>query len=452
MAFDVFVEREMIGKQATDLYVRAQLLAADPSLIPVEGVQQKTPKADLTRQHNRLITSAKYANYLNEQLALLEGLGLTRLGSLDLALLPRGSWLLQCRVALARPLLSKDDEEFHVSDNPVRKDKVFKVPMIASSSWKGTLRAAATREIAKAQLDASDFASRRFRLTCLFGVEKGVDIAEENEAEWEAYLDRIGGNGAARKYRELLRAITPTGFLKGRLHFYPSYFNKMDIEVINPHDRETKAGKLPIYFESVKADAEGGFTLLYAPAALVDSSDERIRREVADDLESLIPALRAMFLEYGFGAKVSSSFGVVKNKLCEPGTFNLGLKGLNVVWRNNEKLQPSASPKPILPAECEEFVQNGEFLMAKPKELHKAMGWSLKKVERYKAAKARYLEYQRRIADWEASQKAKEEEAETVDSISDAQASYFSDTFDSFDELDQLYQILVAGLRKENVE
>ena len=202
-----------------------------------------------------------------------------------------------------------------------------------------------------------------------------MDITEEDKAKWKAYLDKVGGVEAARKYRKLLQAITPTGFLQGRLHFYLCYFDNMDIEVINPHDREKKAGKWPIYFESVKTDAEGTFALLYVPMGLVSSVEGVIRQKVASDLELLFPALQAMFLEYGFGAKTSSGFGVIKNELPEPGTFSLGLKGLSVVWREVAEPRPAVPAiKPILPPECEKFMEDGEFLMAKPKQLRKRPG------------------------------------------------------------------------------
>lgn len=451
MAFDLFVERDKISKEATDLYIQAQLLAANPDLTLLDVDEQKKRKARLTEQHNRAVRAAQYASYLEKQLAQLEDLGLVAPGSIDWAWLPPGSWLLKCKVALARPLLSKDDEEFHISDNPVRKDKVYKVPMLGSSSWKGALRAAATRQIANAQLDSTAFANRRLQLSCLFGTEKGVDITEEDEAKWEAYLDKVGGVEAAQKYRKLLQAIAPTGFLQGRLHFYPCYFDKMDVEVINPHDREKKAGKMPIYLESVKIGAEGTFALLYVPMGLVSNIESVIRQEVANDLELLIPALQAMFLEYGFGAKTSSGFGVVKNRLPEPGgTFSLGLKGLSVVWHKVE--EPRAvvpAVRPILPPECEEFMEDSEFLMAKPKELRKRPGWTTQRVKRYKAAKKLYLDYQRRMADWEASRGTEEETVETETTASSAQAGYFSDTFESFDELDRLCEALVTELRKE---
>lgn len=59
--------------------------------------------------------------------------------------LPPHSFFLQFPFTLARPYISKDDETFHVCENPVRKEKVFKVPMVEGSTWKGNLRWTATK-------------------------------------------------------------------------------------------------------------------------------------------------------------------------------------------------------------------------------------------------------------------------------------------------------------------
>ena len=56
--------------------------------------------------------------------------------------LPPYSFLLQFKFALYKPYISRDEQDFYIIDNPIRKDKVFGLPYIAPSSWKGSLRAA----------------------------------------------------------------------------------------------------------------------------------------------------------------------------------------------------------------------------------------------------------------------------------------------------------------------
>src|SRR2546429_1125851 len=60
----------------------------------------------------------------------------------DLAILPRYSFVLQLTFTLAQPYISRDEQDFYIIDNPIRKDKVFGLPYVASTSWKGSLQAA----------------------------------------------------------------------------------------------------------------------------------------------------------------------------------------------------------------------------------------------------------------------------------------------------------------------
>jgi CRISPR-associated protein Cmr2 len=53
-------------------------------------------------------------------------------------------------------------------------------------------------------------------------------------------------------------------FSRGALIFYPTWFSKVDFEVINPHKRKTRAGTQPIYYEVVPAGTKGSLRLLYA--------------------------------------------------------------------------------------------------------------------------------------------------------------------------------------------
>ncbi len=95
----------------------------------------------------------------------------------------------------------------------------------------------------------------------------------------------------------------------GRLRFYPTFFNLISLEVINPHDRQTRAGKQPIYFESVPVGASGIFSLLYAPFNSVTEVEAKA------DLILVTKAISEMLLTYGFSAKKSSGFGEVNDEL-----------------------------------------------------------------------------------------------------------------------------------------
>lgn len=254
--------------------------------------------------------SSQISSYLSD-----DALGLLPLLP-DPAVFPVSAWAIKLDFTLRKPYLSKDDCEFYILDNPVRKEWVFKVPYVAPSQWKGALRAAMVQELKWWWLGLSDeergkdeyveeFAKRRFRMTLLFGDEKGEEPGALKGLA--RFLDDLGGEKAAQLYRERVR-----GFFKkeehpihhrGWLRFYPTYFDRIGLEVINPHPRDTGAGKQPIYFESVPPGTKGQFVLLYVPLGEVTQEEAR------DDFRAVVQGIKAMFEKYGFGAKTSSGFG-----------------------------------------------------------------------------------------------------------------------------------------------
>src|SRR5579884_2765450 len=145
-------------------------------------------------------------------------------------------WLaLAADFELLTPWYSKDDRPFHVLDNPVRKDRVFGVPFMSAASWKGLLRWA-------------------FRVhTGLIGPAPIQD--EEQRRKAEACEVHLFGNEKGEK----------EDFRQGSLAFYPTWFDKIGFEVINPHSRKTRAGTQPILYEVVPSGTEGVLRLLYAP-------------------------------------------------------------------------------------------------------------------------------------------------------------------------------------------
>ena len=176
------------------------------------------------------------------------------------------AWRIALKFVLHKPYLSKDDRDFYLLDNSVRKEWVFQVPYVAPSQWKGALRAA----------------MRRLR-----GCPSWQQEAEDEQ------MIRLFGNIKGEENR----------FSTGWLHFYPTYFDRIGLEVINPHPRDTGAGKQPIYFECVPPGTEGTFMLLYVPLEEVDEAKAK------EDFRAVAQGLKAMFTKYGFGAKTSSGFG-----------------------------------------------------------------------------------------------------------------------------------------------
>lgn len=180
--------------------------------------------------------------------------------------LPDPSWVgLQACFTLETPWYSKDDRPFHVLDNPVRKDRVFGVPFMAAASWKGLLRWVC-------RMTAKEGEELDKIVVHLFGNEKGVD----------------------------------EDFQRGALAFYPTWFNKVGFEVINPHSRTTRAGTQPIFYEVVPPRAEGALRLLYAPAPGAAARDGV---KPVEALARLLDAVGALLVSYGISAKRTAGWG-----------------------------------------------------------------------------------------------------------------------------------------------
>lgn len=194
----------------------------------------------------------------------------------DLQSLPQNSTLIKISFILKKPYISKDEGEFHIIDgrifeNPIIKDKFLGLAMVRPSTWKGHLRFSAEK-VEKVEYDDK---KKREIIRRLFGSEAG----EENA-------------------------------LKGRLYFFPTFFEEgAEKDIITPLNRETRTpvqGKSPINLEVMKPGKKGDFYLLYFPYPKGEES------EIKEDLEFLSKALKLMFYTYGFSAKKTSNFGVIK--------------------------------------------------------------------------------------------------------------------------------------------
>jgi CRISPR/Cas system CMR subunit Cmr6 (Cas7 group RAMP superfamily) len=202
--------------------------------------------------------------------------------------IPKYSCLIEVHFKLKKPYLSKDDDDFYIIDNPIVKDKVFKLPMVRSTTWKGALR----------------FATK---LVC----------------EDENIIIRLFGNEKEET----------KNFRQGRLFFYPTFFDSISLDVITPLSRETKTPvRGPIYFEIVPENTTGVFRLLYYPFDLVAKGEfNKIEKEAKEDFEIVAKTIHKVFYEIGFSAKKSSGFGtaeVEEIKIDVGGAFSDGKEEL----------------------------------------------------------------------------------------------------------------------------
>lgn len=216
----------------------------------------------------------------------------------DLNSLPQNSTLFKVTFTLKKPYASKDEGEFHIItdkifENPIVRDKFLGCPMVRPSTWKGHLRFAA-------------------------------ENVEWKENEKRNIIRRLFGS-------------EPEGenILKGRLHFFPTFFKEDGArDVITPLERKTRTpARGPINLEVMKAGTNGEFYLLYLP---YPKGNEFKEDDVKADLKLLAVALKLMFYTYGFSAKRTSGFGVIKEKLNDG---KIWIKsGANIIEKSFSKL------------------------------------------------------------------------------------------------------------------
>jgi len=205
--------------------------------------------------------------------------------------LPDPSWLgLVVNFELLAPWYSKDDRPFHVLDNPVRKDRVFGVPFMSAASWKGLLRWACRMQAG------------------LLEYLRKHDMVRKHDMELSGWTDpawiiHLFGNERGEGEE----------FSRGALLFYPTWFDKIGFEVINPHDRARRAGTQPIYYEVVPAKTEGTLRLLYAP---VPGQAQELDVSPGEAMSRLVSCIEALLEKYGISAKRTAGWGAAKITGC----------------------------------------------------------------------------------------------------------------------------------------
>ena len=367
----------------------------------------------------------------------------------SLHMLPDLSFALHLTFTLRQPYLSQDEADFYIIDNPVRKDKVFKAPYVAPSQWKGALRATMVQQLAdwwrglkeqdrETRARRKEFVTRRLQLVRLFGTEKGVQMDDLKDRRFDAYLDGVGGRDLARWYRRTVRRFfSSSGLCAGWLHFYPTFFTQIGLEIINPHSRESGAGEVPILIESVPAEAKGDFALLYVPRG---QNNAQTRQEVAADLRWMAEGLQEMLTVYGFGAKTSSGYGVVRDRLAEQGTLEMHMED-----PSHAALQPATPTAPPMPASVREFqaeYPNEDFSL-------KVQAWRKKHkvgkgiAARYRQAKADWTRYRRALEQFEAEQVVQSVPEEALPAATTRR------TFETLSELKSMAATLARELAEE---
>ena len=194
------------------------------------------------------------------------------------AFLPEPDWFaIDVSFRLTSPWYSKDDRPLHVLDNPVRKDRVFGMPFMSATSWKGLLRWACRMQA---------------------GLSEHLEKHDMRMEGWQdpSWILHLFGNERGEDER----------FRSGALVCHPTWFDKVNFEVINPHDRARRAGTQPIYYEVVPAGTTGMLRLLYAP---LPGEIERDQTTPDAFIQDLIDSIRALLENYGISAKRTAGWG-----------------------------------------------------------------------------------------------------------------------------------------------
>lgn len=259
--------------------------------------------------------------------------------------LPKYSFAIWFEFELKMPYFSKDDDEFYIIQNPVLKEKNFKVPMIRGSSWKGAL-AHAFRELFMDNLNNNrkkiesflrifGAGSENIKVieSYIFDKSKKLEDAKEkllnfmlfelglkinrddikyiNSIQTKEELIDILKKKLSKKIESLTSLPPEFQTHKGRAIFYPTYFDSLSLEIINPHDRRKRAGKRPIHYEVVPKETKGKFQLIYIPFDGILKNDEDLKKEAEEDLKNLVEALENL-KDKGIGAKTKLGWGTFK--------------------------------------------------------------------------------------------------------------------------------------------
>lgn len=261
-----------------------------------------------------------------------------------------GSFGLRYKFELITPYFSRDDDEFYIIDNPVMKEKVWKVPIIKGSSWKGALLKAARRKmnVLIEKGSVKDVLDNYLSITRIFGT--GSDEYRKIEDEIKKFINekekknesilmkqlvryalsdlglnlniKMNGKTVAEQILEQIIEYSKKSFniespsiwevKKGRAIFYPTYFDRLSLEVINPHKRNTKAGSFPIYYEVVPSGSIGILQIIYIPYDAIIVPTNELKDQVKFDCNLLKELIANVFKEIGIGAKTKLGWGRAK--------------------------------------------------------------------------------------------------------------------------------------------
>ncbi|SFQ19255.1 RAMP superfamily CRISPR-associated protein [Caldicoprobacter faecalis] len=256
------------------------------------------------------------------------------------------SFIVYAKFELKQPYFSKDDDEFSIIQNPVLKEWAFKVPMVRGSSWKGAL-ASVFIDLPDEMQGGRQRTESYFRIfgagsECIKILESSFESRLRPDMDVEKLKEELVGmllfelgirldKADIESIKDARTTDEVTGIVKkifsqedkavekskipatlktrrGRAVFYPTYFNRLTLEVINPHNRRKRAGTQPIHFEVVPAGTHGVLQIVYIPYDAVLLKENALKNEVKRDLRFLLLAVEELS-QRGIGAKTKLGWG-----------------------------------------------------------------------------------------------------------------------------------------------
>ena len=181
--------------------------------------------------------------------------------------------------------------------------------MVRGSGWKGALLKAGI-EIFKDEKN-HQYLGSIFRI---FGVGNNEfrELFDKNDKVIEnkimLFLVMEMGVNFEEDIATQLQKYFKTKAIKGRAIFYPTYFEKLSLEIINPHNRKTKAGTNPIHYEVVPKGEKGVLKIIYIPFDGINQKNDDIKKEAEQDFEFLSKCIEKVS-QNGIGAKTKLGWG-----------------------------------------------------------------------------------------------------------------------------------------------
>ncbi len=253
------------------------------------------------------------------------------------------SFFFHVKIKLTAPYFSRGDDDFYLIDNPILKEKVFKFPMIRGSGWKGAI-ASAFKDLINEETDLKKenkliqsyirifgTGSNEFRellenikrklknegeldmqkVIKFFLFELGLKLTKKDidslkdKSEIDSWVEEKLIINFHDSSEDLPSYLT---IHKGRVIFYPTYFDKLSLEIINPHSRKTRAGTNPIHYEVVPKDTNGILQIVYIPFDGVLTDENELKKQIGKDVEFLTDCIEKVS-ENGVGAKTKLGWG-----------------------------------------------------------------------------------------------------------------------------------------------